>query len=130
VRTTGVTCTLSSPSLTGHLVGLLLLLLLLQAPKVFAELCIHGYQRHPTQYCIQGVTSSALETLLKLANSQGATASGTRLAAATLQQLQQAGLPQHLPELLTHAAQGLTAVAARLQLGAAVSWTARWLVGC
>ena len=48
-----------------------------------------------------------------MANSQGATVTGNRLAAATLQQLQQAGFLKHLPEMLTHAAQGLTAVAAR-----------------
>jgi len=60
----------------------------------------------------QALTGAALEALLSTAEAQRATAPGTRLAAATHQQLQQAGLLQQLPALMTQAAQDLAAAAA------------------
>lgn len=77
------------------------------------QLVITAQQRHPANTKIQGTASTFLDSLLRTANIQGVTGPGTRLGAVTLQQLNQAGIFQHLPTLLTHAAQGLTAVAAR-----------------
>jgi hypothetical protein len=81
--------------------------LLLQVPKALAQLCVHALQRHPHSD-VPGLAILALDALLYAASF----APGTSLAGATLKQLQDAGLLQHLPALMTHVAQDLAAATA------------------
>jgi hypothetical protein len=90
------------------------------------QLVVSAQQRHPANSKLQGFASTLLESLLRMANIQRVTASGTRLGTATLQQLNQAGILQHLPALMANAAQGLTAVAGRQSS----SISSRRCVGC
>jgi uncharacterized membrane protein YgcG len=88
------------------------LLLLLQAYKALADLCIRALQQRPSSATQHLVNKSLSRLLLQCNENAGVVELGDRLAAAALQQLQQAGLLQQLPALLTLAAHDLLATAA------------------
>jgi hypothetical protein len=88
-----------------------LALLLLQAPKALAELCIRALQQHPhspTQFLVNKCMEEMLD---HCGHTHGIDELGRRVCAAMLQQLQQAGFLQHLPSMMALAAQDLTDVA-------------------
>jgi hypothetical protein len=81
-----------------------LLLLLLQAYKALAELCICALQQHSSSATQHLVNKSLERLLVQCGDEKGVAELGGRLSAAVLQQLQQAGLLQHLPALINAAA--------------------------
>jgi hypothetical protein len=84
----------------------------LQVFKALAQLCVRALERHPLNTSHR-MANSALAELLQAAFRDSALGAGVNLAAATLKQLQDAGLLQHLSALMTHAAHDLaTEVAA------------------
>jgi hypothetical protein len=98
-----------------HLSSAYQLAVLLQAPKVLAELCIRALQLHP-QSTTQLLVIQSLSLLLEHCScQQGCDELGSRVTAAVLQQLHQAGLLLHMPALLTLAAQELTAATSPAQ---------------
>jgi hypothetical protein len=83
-------------------------LLLLQVPKVLSKLSIQALQQHSGS-AAQQLVDKSLHLLLDICADQSVAVLGARLYNAVLQQLQQAGLLQHLSALMTLAAQELTA---------------------